>query len=58
MMTKNDLILKAMGIVQFVDDIKNDPYMLPSEKKLLLKSKNKEVLELKKLLEEMNDDED
>lgn len=56
-MTRKDLVFKAMGIVQFVDDIKNDPYMLPSEKKLLLKAKHKEVLELKKLMEELKDDE-
>ena len=55
MMTKNDLIFKAMGIVQFVEDVKNDPNMLPSEKKLLLKSKNKEILELKAEMEALYD---
>ena len=54
-MTKNDLIFKAMGIVQFVEDVKNDPNMLPSEKKLLLKAKNQEILELKAELEARND---
>ena len=54
-MTKNDLIFKAMGIVQFVEDVKNNPNMLPSEKKLLLKAKNQEILELKAELEARND---
>ena len=54
-MTKNDLIFKAMGIVQFVDDVKNNPNMLPSEKKLLLKAKNQEILELKAEMEALYD---
>lgn len=54
-MTKNDLIFKAMGIVQFVEDVKNNPNILPSEKKLLLKAKNQEILELKAELEALHD---
>ena len=54
-MTKNDLIFKAMGIVQFVEDVKKDPNMLPSEKKLLLKAKNQEILELKAEMEALYD---
>lgn len=54
-MTKNDLIFKAMGIVQFVEDVKNNPNLLPSEKKLLLKAKNEEVLAIKAELEALND---